>query len=95
MRNEFHPHYFFSGPRPTIEAAQALHTYELFNCAAIFETPDGAFVYGQIREMDSPPHKTALAIQTTIGYRMVAYHGALIDVWQPYNENAPKRAVRA
>ena len=82
-RPDWHPHYFFSAPQPTIEAAQAFHTYELFNCGAVFQTPEG-YVYGQIREMDSPPRKTAEAVQATVGYTMVSYHGALLDVWQAF-----------
>lgn len=74
---------FFSRPQPTIEAAQALHEYEFFNCAAVFDTGKG-FVYARIREMDSPPRETAKAIKDVAGYTLVSYHGALLDVWQEY-----------
>lgn len=84
---------FFSAPQKTIEAAQAYHTYELFNCAAVFERADGMFVYGQIREMESPPYKTARLVQDTVGYRMVSYHGALIDVWRPFPPAPPNVAT--
>ena len=80
----------FSAPQPTIEAAQALHTYELFNCAAVLQTPDGTFVYGLLREMDSPPHRSAQAVEAACGYKMVAYHGALLPVWQEYHEETQR-----
>ena len=76
---------FFSAPQPTIEQATRLHTYGLFNPAAIFQAGD-SFVYGRIREMDSPPHRTAEAMRP-LGYVLVAYHGPLINVWRSYLGN--------
>lgn len=73
---------FFSAPQPTIERAAELHEYALFNPAAIFQTA-GGYVYGRIREMESPPRKTAEAMQP-LGYTLVAYHGPLINVWRSY-----------
>jgi len=76
---------FFSAPQPTVEGATHLHTYALFNPAAIFQAEHG-FVYGLIRKMDSPPHKTAAATQP-LGYTLVAYHGPLINVWRSYPDD--------
>lgn len=76
---------FFSAPQPTIERAAQFHEYALFNPAAIFQA-EGGFVYGLIREMDSPPHKTAAAMKP-LGYVLVAYHGPLIDVWRSYPDD--------
>lgn len=73
-----------SAPQPTIEAAQALHVDELFNPAAVFGTPEG-FVYGRIREMESPPHETAIQVERVTGYHMVAHCDPLLQVWMPYN----------
>ena len=81
---------FFSEPQPTIEAAAALHEYDLFNPAAVFDTDKG-YVYGRIREMESPPHKTAQAIKDATGYTLVIHHGALINVWRTYPDNQPYR----
>lgn len=78
--------HFFSPPQPTIKQAAQLHTYELFNPAAVFQTEDGLFTYGLIREMDSPPHKTAESMRP-LGYTLVAYHGPLINVWRSYPED--------
>lgn len=78
--------HFLSAPQPTIEGAAELHTYKLFNPAAIFQVEGGAYVYGQIREMDSPPHKTAAAMRS-LGYALVAYHGPLINVWRSYPDD--------
>ncbi len=81
---------FFSEPQPTIEAAAALHEYGLFNPAGVFDTGNG-YVYGLLREMDSPPHKTAQAIKDATGYTLVIYHDALINVWRTYPDNQPAR----
>lgn len=78
---------FFSDPQPSIEAAAALHEYRLFNPAAVFAT-DRGYVYGSIREMDSPPHKTAAALRTH-GYTLVVYHGPLVNVWRTYPDDQP------
>lgn len=78
---------FLSTPQPTIESAAQLHGYDLFNPAAIFQVGD-SFVYGLIREMDSPPHKTAESMRP-LGYTLVAYHGPLINVWRSYPEDRP------
>lgn len=72
-----------SPPQPTIEAAQAMHDDELFNPAAVFETPDG-FVYGRIREMNTPPHETALGVKAAAGYTLVAYCDPLFSIWRRY-----------
>lgn len=85
---EWRPHLFFSTPQPTIAACQALHEYEFFDPAAIFETNTG-YVYGRIREMDSPPHQTAQAVQKAVGYKLTAYHGPLINVWRSYPDDTP------
>lgn len=78
--------HFLSAPQPTIEQAAQLHTYGLFNPAAIFQMKDGTFTYGLIREMESPPHKTAESMRP-LGYALVAYHGPLINVWRSYPED--------
>lgn len=80
--------HFLSAPQPSIEQAAELHEYGLFNPAAIFQAADGAYIYGRIREMDSPPHRTAEAMRP-LGYALVAYHGPLINVWRSYPEDRP------
>lgn len=74
----------FSLPQTTIEAAQALHEDDLFNPAAIFETPEGRFVYGRIKETSIPPVETAEAIEKINGYRMVAYCTPLLNIWKTF-----------
>jgi hypothetical protein len=78
------PSIFFSEPQPAIEAAQALHVYELFNPAAVFATDEG-YVYGRIREMARPPHETARAVREKIGYQLVAYCAPLLNIWRAYD----------
>lgn len=75
--------HFFSPPQPTIEQAAQLHEYALFSPAAIFQVESGAYVYGLIREMESPPQKTAESMRP-LSYTLVAYHGPLINVWRSY-----------
>ena len=67
----------------TIAAAEALHTEELFNPAAVFDTGEG-FVYGRLREMECPPHETARAIEKMNGYKMVTYCDPLLNTWHRY-----------
>lgn len=75
--------HFFSTPQPTIEQAAQLHEYALFSPAAIFRLENGTFTYGRIREMETPPKKTAESMRP-LGYTLVAYHGPLINVWRSY-----------
>lgn len=81
----------FSAIKPTIEEAQALYRPDLFNPAAVFQTPDG-YVMGLLRDLnDWPPHKAAVGIEIATGYRMVSCCDPLMSIWQPYK---PQEATR-
>lgn len=73
----------FSEVQLTIEAAQALHEDDLFNCGAVFQTNAG-YVYARIRDTKTPPHGAARAVKDLTGYTMVSYHGPLLNIWKKY-----------
>lgn len=77
---------WFSEPQATLEMAQALYHYDLFNPAGVFRTPDGRYVLGLLRMCHWTPTvlaEIAKALFECTGNILISVTGPLIHNWQP------------
>lgn len=79
---------FFSSPFTSQDEAQASAPVELMKQYGVFQTPEGSFVFGELRTQLHPEKVAVCAtgIKQLIGYELVSYQVPLVLNWKLYKE---------
>lgn len=72
--------HWFSEPQETKEQAQALHSGDVFEPAAVFQTKEGKFTFALLRDWNSPPDVSQ--IEKLTGYKAVSFCDAILAMWK-------------